>query len=68
MDEGLARGTGQEPLALGGRHLDEIAEHVVVLDLERADAGLLGIARLQTDDHVAGVVAQLARGIEVRDR
>ena len=28
-----------------GGHLDEIAEHVVVLDLQRADAGLLGIGR-----------------------
>ena len=31
--------------ALPGGHLDEIAEHVVVPDLQRADAGLLGIAR-----------------------
>ncbi len=33
-----------EPLAMLLRHLDEIAEHVVVADLERLDAGLLGIA------------------------
>jgi hypothetical protein len=38
--------------------LDEIAEHVVVLDLERADAGLLGVARLQRWRSRGGFVAQ----------
>ena len=47
-------------------HLDEIAEHVVVPDLERAHAGLVGIARLQRRDHAAGLVAQRARLVERR--
>ncbi len=38
--------------------LDEIAEHVVVPDLERLDAGVVGIARLHRGDHAARGVAQ----------
>ena len=47
-----------------GRHLDEVAEHVVVPDLERADAGLVGVARLQGRDHAARFVAQAPRLVE----
>ena len=50
---------------LGG-DLDEIAEHVVVANFKRADAGLFGIARLQRGDHAAGFVAQAARLVEAR--
>ena len=46
------------------RHLDVIAEHVVVLDLERRDAGLVGVARLQRGDHAPALVAQRARLVE----
>ncbi len=45
--------------------LDEIAEHVVVLDAERADIGIGGIARLQPGDHPAALVAELARLVEI---
>ena len=47
MDEGAVERRRHQPLAVLGGHLDEIAEHVVVLDLEDTDAGVLGVARLQ---------------------
>ena len=34
-------------------HLDEIAEYIVVSNLQRLDAGLVGIARLHLCDHAA---------------
>ena len=46
------------------RHLDEIAEHVVVADLERLDAGIVGVARLHRGDDEAGGVAQIAALVE----
>ena len=45
-------------------HLDEIAEHVVVTDLQGLYAGLVGIARLHRRDHAAGLVAQRACFVE----
>ncbi len=51
---------------LSGGHLDEIAEHVVVPDLQRADAGLAGVARLQAGDDPAALVAQRPRLVERR--
>ncbi len=47
------------------RDLDEIAEHVVVADLERFDPGGFGISRLQTGNHLAAAVAQAAMLIEI---
>ena len=46
------------------RHFDEVAEHRVVLDAERVDAGVLAVARFELRDHAAGFVAQLAHLIE----
>ena len=66
VDEGRVERRGQQLVAVLGGDLDEIAEHVVVPDLERADAGFLGIARLQGGDHAAGFVAQRARLVEAR--
>ena len=63
MKVALSGGCEQLVAVLRG-HLDEIAEHVVVPDLERAHAGLLGIARLQRRDHAARFVAQRARLVE----
>ena len=48
----------------GLRRLDEIAEEVVVLDLELPDAGLVGVRRLQVGDDAAALVAQAPRFIE----
>ena len=36
-------------------HLDEIAEHAVVADLERGDAGLVAVLRLERGDRAAGM-------------
>ena len=52
--------------ALRRRHLDVIADHVVVADLAAlATPVCLGVARLQRGDHAAAVVAQLAQLVEL---
>jgi hypothetical protein len=45
--------------------LDEIADDVVVADLERLDAGGLGIGGLEAGDHSLAVVAQAALLVEL---
>ena len=51
MNEGgIVRRRNQFVAVLGG-DLDEIAQHIVVPDFERADAGILSVARLQCGDH-----------------
>src|SRR5579875_3701026 len=47
MDEGCFEWRRQQFLAMLRRDLDKIAEHVVMPDLKRFDAGLLGILHLQ---------------------
>ena len=47
MDEGRVERRGEQLLAVLRGDLDEIAEHVVVPDFQRAHAGRLGVARLQ---------------------
>ncbi len=59
-------GGGEQLVAVLRGHLDEIAEHVVVPDLQAAHAGRLGIARLQGGDDAARLVAQGARLVERR--
>ena len=48
-----------------GRHLDVIADDVVVADAQRGDADRLGIARLQRRDRTPAVIAQFAQLIEL---
>ena len=48
----------QQHLARRLRRLEEIAEQVVVFDLELADARLFGVARLHFGDHPPAFVAQ----------
>ena len=43
---------------------DEIAEHVVVADLERLDGGRVGIPRLHRGDDEAGGVAEITALVE----
>ena len=53
-----------QPVGVPGRHFDVIAEHRIVPDLERADAGRVAIARLERGDGAAAVrggVAQARR-------
>ena len=68
VDIGAGKGRLRQLLAMTGRHLDVIAEHIVVADLERGDAGFLRIFRLKTGDELARVVAQAARLVELRAR
>jgi len=51
-------------LAVLRGHFDEIAEDIVVLDLENANAGFFDVTRLQCGDDAAGFVAQRARLVE----
>ena len=53
-------------VGVAARHFDEIAENAVVPDLERGDAGLVAIARLQSGDRAAGVARNLAQFVERR--
>ena len=48
-----------------GRHLDVVAEHIVVPDLQRADAGLLDQPALQAEDHAPRFGRQPARLVEL---
>ena len=64
VDEGGIERRVQQFVAVLGGDLDEIAEHVVVADFQRADAGFLGIARLQRGDDAARFVAQGAHLVE----
>ena len=64
MDEGRIQRRRHQLVAVLRRHLDEIAEHVVVADLERLDAGILGVARLHRGDDEAGGVAQIPALVE----
>ncbi len=49
---------------MGGRGFDEIAQHVVVLDLQRGDARLGNVIGLHGGDDAAAFVAQLAGFIQ----
>ena len=53
---------------IGRGDLDEIAEHVVVADFQRLDAGRLGIGRLQAGDHLAAPIAQFPLLVEIGAR
>ena len=50
---------------IAGGDFDEIAEDVVVLDLQRPDAGLLGILQLQAGDDATRLVAQCPDLVEL---
>ena len=53
MDEGRIQRRGHQFVAVLRRHLDEIAEHVVVADLQALDAGIFGVTRLHRGDDEA---------------
>src|SRR3546814_15405980 len=48
---------------LGG-NLDMLAEHAIVADLERGDAGSLAILRFEGGDRLAPVAGRLAQRVE----
>ncbi len=65
VDEGLGMRRLGQGRSIGRGDLDEIAEHVVVADLERLDGGRLGIGRLQAGDDLAAAVAQFPLLVEI---
>ncbi len=66
MNEGGVERHGEHFLAMLGGNVDEIAEHIVVPDFQRADTRHLGIANLQRRDDAARFVAQCAGFVEGR--
>ncbi len=48
-----------------GADLDEIAEHIVVPDLQGLDAGRVGITSLQARDELAAAVAKISLLVEI---
>ena len=68
MDEGRVERRLKQRLALRLRRLDVIAEKIVVLDLELADARLLRVRGLHLGDHAAAFVAERAGFVERRGR
>src|SRR3546814_4647699 len=49
-----------------GGHLDMIAEHAIMPDFERGDAGLLAIFRLQRGDGAAAVPGEATQFVQRR--
>ena len=65
VDEGLAERGGEHLFRVGRGGFDEIAQHVIVLDLQALDAGALDIVGLHPGDDAAPFVAKLARLIQI---
>ena len=70
VDEGRVERRAHQLLAVLGGDVDEIAEHVVVPDLQRADAGRLGVTHLQRGDDAARIrrAARAPRRAPARSR
>ena len=63
--EAFVERRAQHFLCMGCRHFDEVAQHIVVLDLERRNLCVSSIFRLHLGDHAAPLVAQGAAGVEL---
>ena len=61
---GKARFGCHQRIGMFRRHLDMIAEHAVVADLERGDAGAVAILRLQRGNRLAPVARGFAQRVE----
>ncbi len=55
----------QQRLGIALRHLDEVAEDVVVAHLQRFDTGALDVAGLEPGHHAAPVLLEAARFVEL---
>ena len=53
-------------VGLLGRHFDEVAQHVVVLDFQRLDAGFGAIATLQPGDQPLALAPERAQFVQFR--
>ena len=65
MDVALRQGRGEHLLRMGGGGLDEIPQHVVVLDLQRLHPGIGDVIRLQLGDHAAPLVPERSGRVEI---
>ena len=66
MDEDRIQRRRHQSVAVLCGHLDEIAEHIVMADLQAFDAAVVGVARLHRGDDQPRRVAQAARLVERR--
>ena len=66
MNERGVERRSHELFAVLRRDVDEVAQHIIVPDLQRADAGGFGVAHLQRGNDAAGFVAQRTRFVEHR--
>src|SRR5690348_5589914 len=58
VNEYAVEGRAHQALAVLRGHFDEIAEYIIVFDLEYANAGVLGIARLQGCYHASRFITE----------
>ena len=65
-DRLLAPVVGGHRREVRARDLDVVAEHAVVLDLQRRDAGALALARLDGGDAIAAARGDVAQLVELR--
>ena len=65
MNEGFRQGRGEHLIGMGCRRLDEIAQHIVVLDLQALNAGRRNVIGLHPGNHAAPLVAQLPRLVQL---
>ena len=66
VDEGFRRLARHQLVGVGRRHLDIVAEHVVVPDLQARHAGQIGIARLHGRDQPAAFVPQRHQIVQLK--
>src|SRR5207244_12388225 len=64
VDEAGIEGRREEPRSVSRPDLDEIAKDAVVADLEAANVGLFGVARLKPGDDPPALVAEGPRLVE----
>ena len=65
VNEGFRQGRRKHLVGMGCRRLDEIAQHIVVLDLQALNPGRRNIIGLHSGNHAAPLVAQLPRLIQL---
>ena len=63
MDEGLVL---HQPFSVIVPHIDMIAEHIIVFDLQRGDSGGLDIALLQSGNQPAAFITKGAKLVQRR--
>ena len=64
VDEGLRQRRAHHWIGMARWHINEIAKHIIILDLQRRNSGLVGIPRLQFRDDFPAIGFQASRFIQ----